>query len=229
MIQRKKRPAGLTLIEVMIAMGIMIGLAVMVYMMLFSSATHATNETTNVNLDDKARETLLNISREVRMSGGGYTTNDLLAATDLFYRTAQDPASPALPPPRFADYTFGCCMDMAPIINLTTKTVAPNFGKVIRYFWRAATGEIVTGAGVGVDNNKDGLIDEGDVVRQETLGGLTTTTVVARNVSLKGLAFEPTPTVGTPEFVKIYLEVQGRDSKGRVLRRQSQTTVAVRN
>ena len=89
-----RRRAGLSLVEVLIASGILSVLVAIVYLVLQRSTDTYANEAVHLSLDERARETLTEIGRDLREAG---------SAT---MRTG-DPPVPLVPGQPYADLRFG--------------------------------------------------------------------------------------------------------------------------
>ncbi|HLF92766.1 MAG TPA: prepilin-type N-terminal cleavage/methylation domain-containing protein [Planctomycetota bacterium] len=162
-----RRRAGLSLVEVLIASGILSVLVAIVYLVLQRSTDTYANEAVHLSLDERARETLTEIGRDLREAG---------SAT---MRTG-DPPVPLVPGQPYADLRFGTISGFDP-----TRREA-QFSNAVRYRWRSALGEIVNGQ----DDNGDGRADEGYVERTDPSGKVT---CLCGDVKVQGLKFVFTP------------------------------------
>jgi prepilin-type N-terminal cleavage/methylation domain-containing protein len=221
---------GFTLLEVVISMAILIVVCLIVFLLLFSSSSEGATQQTKVAMDGKVLEALNTIAEDIRNSGGVYSTvttagaDTPLQAKDYWY-------DKNIPNRRYL-LTMGQYSGFQP----GTKTGAgitgsPVYADTVSYYWQPAFGEIPDN---GIDDNHDGLIDEGDIIQVRTVGGVATTHTICRNVSPRGLAFEmlygvnPPLTTNPPQSVKVMLQVMGLDTKGKVMYAQSQITAAPR-
>lgn len=159
--------AGLSLVEVLIASGILSVLVTIVYLVLQRSSDTYANESVHLSLDERARETLTEISRDLREAG---------SAT---MRTG-DPPVPLVDGQPVEDLRFGTISGFDP----TRREV--QFSNTVRYRWRPALGEVVN----GLDDNGDGRADEGTVERTDPSGKVTR---LCGDVKVQGLKFVYTP------------------------------------
>ena len=203
---------GFTLLEVVISMAILIVICLIV-------------------LDAKVLEVLNTIAEDIRNSGGAYSTLNTtggptpLLATDYWFNVNN--------PTRRYLLTMGQYSGFQPGTKTGAGvTGAAVYNDTVSYYWQPAFGEIPDN---GIDDNHDGLINEGDIIQVRTVGGVATTHKICRNVSPRGLAFEmlygvnpPLPT-NPPQSFKVMLQVMGLDSKGKVMYAQSEITASPRS
>jgi prepilin-type N-terminal cleavage/methylation domain-containing protein len=220
---KRTRRSGFSLIEVVIATAILGAVIAMVFMLLISASTQEVNQTTAVQLDTQLRETLNRIAEDIRLSGPTpwvLTDPSTGAPANLIYvsPSVHDTFQPSpAPPQRVYAVSFSWWSGFA---------ATAQFNNSVRYYWRSAPGETRNN---GVDDNRDGYIDDGEVVREVTTPGGTVASVICRNVTNRGLAFELLSGANPPRSVTVSLEVQGHDIKGRLITRQSVTSVGPRN
>jgi type II secretory pathway pseudopilin PulG len=221
----KTRQHGFTLLEVVIASIILMGVVLMVFMLLFSASDEEAREQTKVAMDAKVLEMLTQISQDIRNSGPPYSNLDAggadtpLLVGDTFYDATLTPA---------LQRRFSLTLGRYSGFNVSGKIGTAQFNTSVRYYWKPAFGEIPDN---GIDDNKDGLIDEGDLIREETTGGVTIPSTICRNVTKRGLAFEMVDGANPPKAIKIFLQLTARDpkAKAKVLTAQSTTSAGPRN
>jgi Tfp pilus assembly protein PilE len=228
----RRRNAGLTMIEVMVATFILTAIVAMASWMVWSSSKRVSTAEVNLQMDMQLREVVDKISRELRQSrlaqiksvdSASITVNTVtLAATASPGTASAMPSNAGIPATGFNFYSIrfkipGTSMDItqnnAGNFNLTNfvndnDTNNPNWTTEIQYWWEpdAMQGEGVPGlwannnAPDGVDNNKNGVIDEGVIKRMETTydtSGLLvnrTVSVVCRDVQIAGPPTAPPAT-----------------------------------
>jgi len=123
---------------------------------------------------------------------------------------------------------------LSPVSELDFNTKKPLYNRTVVYESVLEPADYQGGiqeAIDGIDNNRNGLIDERMLTRQEYRNNpapnpLPDPTPIARN--LRGVAFE-LPTTGAPHQVIIHVMFQDVDSKGKVLWYHTSTSVSVRN
>ncbi len=201
------RRRGVSLIEVLVAATILSGIFLTLYAILHTSTDDYANQSIHVKLDQLARDTLEQIVRELRNAGAVATDNLIVPGEPLY---VADGVS------RWADIDFTLHSGINPA------TGAPIFGDRIRYRWVVEPDEVVN----GVDDNRNGLIDEGYIERTETLGAAApVVSKLCRGVvPNKGLAVD-----ASPSRVGVELEVMGLDAKRRIQTRRAQSAADLRN
>jgi len=227
---RKNGRGGYTLLEVVIASAILIAVCFMVFMLLFTSSSQGATQQTKVAMDAKVLEVINIIAEDIRNSGGNYSTLDAggvdtylqgnppLAVADTFY----NPNVPAADP---TQRRYSLTMGQYSGFSSATKQGQALYANTVRYYWKPAFGEIPDN---GKDDNGDGLVDEGVIIREQTVGGVMTPSTICRNVSPRGLAFEFVQGKNPPFSIKIFVELMGLDSKGKLMKSQSESAAGPR-
>jgi len=239
------RRAGMTLIEVLIASAILIVLVVVVFTLLINSSDHYQGQAVLLSLDERGREILNEISKDLRMSKMDLIVNP---ATGLPIQPNTPPSDPPLPPPPlppllppgvvYNDIQFR--IPTTPPGTQTTPALAdyqqPNsnrfFRQRIRYRWVSDPTDPVNNQ----DDNRNGLVDEGmieKIVEDLDTGPViptvtaTRTSRICRDVRNLGLVFR-VPAQGQ---VEVFVDLQKRDPKfpTRILTRRVRTTIELRN
>jgi type II secretory pathway pseudopilin PulG len=210
----KRRQAGFSLVEVVIAGAILAGMIAVVFALLFSSSGEAAVQQAITNMDAQLLQVLNRISQDIRNSGGNYSflnssgVNTATKAGDTFHNAALT-----------GNMAFHTSLSFGVYDRFEG---GKDVFAQVRYFWRPAVGEI---ADNGIDDNRDGLTDEGEVVREELLPPpkpqVTHSSVICRNVSRQGLAFQFATVATPPNSIIVSLEIQARDSKNRLMTRRS--------
>jgi prepilin-type N-terminal cleavage/methylation domain-containing protein len=215
---------GFTLLEVVISMAILIVICLIVFLLLFSSSSEGATQQTKVALDAKVLEALNTIAEDIRNSGGAYSTlttagaDTPLQVKDYWYNVNNPNRRFLLTMGQYSGFLAGKTANGQP--------GAAQYNDSVSYYWQVAFGEIPDN---GIDDNHDGLIDEGDIIQVRTVGGVATTHKICRNVSPRGLAFEMLQGANPPQSVKVMLQVMGLDSKGKLMLAQSEITASPRS
>ncbi len=202
----KARPNGFTLLEVAVAATILFVVMSMAYLLLFASSNEYANQTVHLALDERARDVLADMVRELQNAQDPPTPESPLQPSDPGY----DPGKPF-------------CTELAfrTISRFDYASRAPVFGNQVRYRWILESGETAN----GMDDNGNGLVDEGAIEKTETLEGRPAVrSVICRDVACKGLRFLP----GNGS-VSITLELQRRDARDTLVSRKAATTAQLRN
>ncbi|MBI3855317.1 MAG: hypothetical protein HY293_06465 [Planctomycetes bacterium] len=118
----KRFPAGLTLVEVLFASMFMSFMALMVYLVLHRSSDTYSNESMHLALDERAREAMSEIARDLREAG------DTTLSTG-------DPPLPVLDGQKVSDLRFGVHSGY----DMTGRKVL--YTRVVRYRFMPAAGE----------------------------------------------------------------------------------------
>lgn len=218
---KKRTDRGVTMLEVVIATAILLAIFGMVFMLLFSASDEEATQQTMLQLDQQILTALNTISEDIRNGGGTFAMNDF---------PGTNPCTLVVGDPLQKDYPNACyslSFGKNTGFVVTGKVGAAQFNQVtIRYYWRSAVGEI---AGNGIDDNNDGFIDEGDLVREEwTAGVLTNTSRIVRNVSSKGIGFQFANTTTNTNSFTVVLELMSKDKKGKVFTRRGFQSAAAR-
>lgn len=145
---------GVSLIEVVIASAILGGLTLMSYLILFSSTETYESQAAHLKLDARARESLEEIARTLRMSDGDYLWNG-------------SPYTKLTPKEETSDLVFYLpgAFEMDKFIQNGNRVVL-NQSYRLRWICDEKTVD-------GLDNDNDGLVDEGYVERTEPSGAPT--------------------------------------------------------
>lgn len=189
---------GLTLLEVIFASAIMSTIAVMVFLILHRSTDTYSNQSMHLALDERGREILAEIARDLREGG-----------RDTF--SSGTPPVAIVEGQPYGDLRFGVNSGY----DMTGRRIL--FTRVVRYRFVLDAGESAN----GMDDDGDGLADEGFVERTDRHGR---TTRLCGDVRSPGLAF-----VVTDRLVKVTLVLERRDPKGTLIRRDAVTSVELRN
>ena len=215
---------GFTLLEVVIASVILMAVTLMTFMLLFSSSEEQVREQAKVKMDADVLSVLNLIAKDIRDSGPPYSNLDAVGADtplvvgDAFF----DPTlTPAL------QRRFSISLGRYSGFNVSGKLGTAQFNTIVRYYWRPAFGEIPDN---GIDDNRDGYTDDGEIVREETpAGGPMVPSVICRNVGKRGLAFEMVNGANPPKAIRIFVQLLGLDQKGKILTSQSSVSAGPRN
>jgi len=200
------RRKGLSLLEVIIASTILVGVLGIAYLLLHSSSSEYTNQSTHLKLDDRARDLLADLVRELQNAKNPPVQASPLAPGDPGYDAAA---------PKYTELTFST------ISRFDYASRAPFYGNQIRYRWLLENGETANGK----DDNRNGFIDEGVIEKTETFEGKpAVTTIVCRDATFKGLRFQP-----LNRTVAVTIELQGRDWRNTLVSRKAETTAELRN
>jgi hypothetical protein len=249
---RRRSELGLTMIEVAISSFILAMLVGMASWLVWSSAKHVSTSEARMQMDMESREFLATITKELRQTRLGQVhavdtaTIPLLDATTLTALATPGSASP-LPTAGTAFYGIrfkipGKSMDLtnnnvgsfdlpAYVADKSrTEPLNPDWTTEIQYWWEpdAQQKEGAPGAWAennapdGVDNNKNGVTDEGVIKRMETTfdtsGNLVTRTVsiVCHDVQLAGPPAAPPLgwTIGKAKVGLTFVVLPGVDLNG---------------
>jgi len=227
---RRRFELGLTMIEVMVSTIILSVIVAMASWLVWSSAKHVSTAEVRLQMDMQIRELMGTLTRELRQTRlGQVKAVDSTTIPVLTPALLNAPATPGpIPPAAVASAPFyairfkipGESMDItqsnagnfdlaAYVADKQLSNPAnPDWTTEIQYWWEpdAVAGEGVAGtwaennAPDGVDNNNNGVVDEGVIKRMETTfttaGALKSRTVstVCRNVQIAG------PTAATPAY-----------------------------
>ncbi len=214
----------MSLIEVIIASVILLVLVAVVLGLLLNSSAHYENQSVLLALDQQGRDTVNQIAKDLRMSkmdmlvngstGTAIVPSDTATYTDLQFRLPGKMPTGTLPLEEYRQ---------SPDRLMTQR---------IRYAWATDPGET---ANDGVDNNRNGLVDEGILQKTEEdlspAGAVlaTRTTRISWDLKKNGLSFK-VPATGSGR-VEITLDLEKVDPKNRTkkISRTVQTTVELRN
>lgn len=189
---------GLTLLEVLVASVIMSALAAIVFLVLQRSTDTYSNESVHLSLEEQGREVLAQIARDLR---------DSSAAT----MTTGDVPVPVTEGSKYNDLRFqvntGYDLDLREV----------QYARTVRYRWRMAADEVAN----GLDDNGNGLADEGYIEKSDRFGKVTK---ICDDVKKQGLTF----LIGA-RLVTVTLELEQRDLKGTLIHRKIVSTVELRN
>jgi prepilin-type N-terminal cleavage/methylation domain-containing protein len=222
----RKRQHGFTLLEVLIASAILVVLVLFIFLLLSSTTDHYNVQSIQVALDAQGREALNEISKDLRMSKMDALVN---AATGVRITTPSDTAT-------YSDLQFRLPGPLpAGTRQLEQFRQDPDrlLTRRVRYTWIPESGET---AADGVDNNRNGLIDEGMLQKIEEDLNPDGTVIATRksricpDVKRNGLTFK-VPATGGAGRVELTLDLEKLDPKSRkrTITRTVQTTVELRN
>ncbi len=197
---------GFTLLEVVIASVILVALIGFTLLLVASSSATYESQNLQLTLDQRGRDTLIEIARELRMStmsslvngqtGGAILPNDVTTYTNLRFKIP-------------GTWDFSMASSPSAVMNQT-----------VGYQWALVPGETANGA----DDNANGLVDEGVVERIEGTNPARRMCFDVKNV---GLSFKVPST--NPGRVEIVLDLEVMDRKRVKLSRRVETTVELRN
>jgi len=223
---RRRSDLGLTMIEVVISSVILTMLVGMASWLVWSSAKHVSTAEARMQMDMESREFLATITKELRQTRLGQVyavdtaTIPVLDAAVLTAKATPGSATPPVAGTPFYGIRFkipGNSMDLTKDtvgnFDLTAyvadKNLAnpknPDWTTEVQYWWEpdSQQGEGSAGAWAennapdGVDNNKNGVVDEGVIKRMETTFDTSgnrlsrTVTIVAHDVQIAGPSAAP--------------------------------------
>jgi hypothetical protein len=154
---------GLTLVEVVFATAFLSILVFIVYLVLHRSSERIGNESVHLSLDERAREVLSEVARDLRDSARETLSTGI-------------PPAPVVPGQAYADLRFGVNSGY----DLATRAV--QFSRTVRYRFVPDPADPANGA----DDDGDGLVDEGSVEKTDLHGGVTR---ICDDVVASGLRF----------------------------------------
>jgi type II secretory pathway pseudopilin PulG len=193
MTTRRGARRGLTLVEVVIATAVMVGVMVAVFAVLTSGTDKSASMTERVQADAKGREFLQRISEDFQASISIVVTDaaDALATSHRLYKAnCYTKIAFAV----FTDYKVGA----------TEITITPE--QRVEYSWELADGE----AEDGKDENANGIVDEGQVRRRVyriSDNAVLENEIVLRNVTNRGFFAEYVPGEATKNDLTVRVEV----------------------
>jgi type II secretory pathway pseudopilin PulG len=225
---RKPRQAGLTLLEVVISMAILIIVIGIAFVLLFKSTETYENQSVHLSMDTQLREHVKQISEELRMG------RDVFMGTTV---GALIPLANAVTTASYIDLQFRYPGNVDPAdpsyIGFTGLSGGTDkyFNRRVRYSLMPAFGENVAD---GVDNNGDGRINEQVIRRTEeflsSTGAVQSTSTNTFNKDVKFGQFFIRKMTDNPVTLEITLTLQKTDPKTRKLMERSMTTqVQLRN
>lgn len=193
------RTRGFSAVEVLIAVAIMSVVVLIVYGLLGTASREVSNQSIHMKLDDATRRVVDDIAREFRGSGSTVTTDDAdrLGASDPFFAAAS--------PDRFVRVRFS----LPTGLNLGTKTTQPSltYDRHVTYAWVPHPDDAQDDA----DNNRNGYVDEGRIVKTEETAAGTTETILADLVPERGLSFQYTNAASTKDDLTVFLRLAAID------------------
>ena len=196
----RARSGGFSLIEVVIAMAIMGAVVLMVWGLLATVNKEVGNQAIHMKLEETTRRVIDDIAKEFRGSGSTVTTDeaDRLGSSDPFYSASNAD--------RFVRIRFSLPTGM----NLGTKTTQPSltYDRHVTYAWIPRADDGLDDA----DNNKNGYVDEGQIVKIEETPSGTRTTVLADLVPERGLSFQYTNSAAAKDDVTVFLKLAAIDT-----------------
>lgn len=220
----KRDCRGLSLIEVIISAVILFVLVAVVLAILLNSSAHYENQAVLLALDQKGREALNEISKDLRMSKLDLLVNGVTGVSIV-------PSDATI----YSDFQFRLPGKL-PAGTRPLEEYRQNPDRLmtqrIRYAWVTDPGETPND---GVDNNNNGVVDEGILQKTEqdldTSGNVlaTRTSRICWDLKKNGLAFK-VPSTGSGR-VEITVDLEKVDPKNRKTKmtRTVQTTVELRN
>lgn len=192
--------AGFSLLEAVIAMAILGAVVLMVWGLLATVNKEVGNQAIHMKLEDTTRRVIDDIAKEFRGSGSTVTTDagDRLATADAFFSASS--------PDRFVRIRFSLPTGM----SLGTKTTQPSmtYSRHVTYAWIPHPED----ARDDKDNNKNGYVDEGQIVKTEETSSGTRSTVLADLVPERGLTFQYTDSTTTKDDLTIFLKLAAIDT-----------------
>jgi prepilin-type N-terminal cleavage/methylation domain-containing protein len=221
---RRSRRAGFTVIEVLIALGVLASLLLISMRVGTSSSSAYRQATTGAQLSAEAKLTVDRVAAELQMAAVGTFFPDLDAGgvrntSSLAYQQLVD------------------IVNGAPVLG------GPTAGEVTQLELRLAAGEVDDGA----DNDGDGLVDERSLVLVRDLGAATELEVTLCSNVTERLEGEDALPDGEDDngnglvdeagfdierngdVLTIRLTVAGTDFRGRTMVRTAETAVRLRN
>jgi prepilin-type N-terminal cleavage/methylation domain-containing protein len=210
---------GFTMIEVLIASAILLAIFAVVLLLLTTTSRSYEDQNRRLNLDQRGREVVNEIARELRMSNLDQLY-DPIANQQITQALRSDTQDRLALQFRVPDQ-----FDMKNYLA----SPASNLSKTIEYRWALAPGEGT--APDGADNDANGLVDEGVVLRTE--GGQARR--ICLDVKKDGLKFRiprtnPGGATQNQGRVEITLELEVWDSMRKSkIAHTVQTSVELRN
>lgn len=241
----RKRQSGLTMLEVIIAAVLLSAVMAMTFAIMSSSSDQVAAAQVALELEERAREVLNQITKDLRQSssskilaGGGGTTPALTKKADT--STDSPPTPPTAPLAEefnisvspnnvwmtypYTDISIRMPQEANdPAWSPTTFASTPEayWTRRSRYELVMDMGEEAIGHPNGVDDNANGLVDEQAIKKYEyTLDALgnvtkTVTSVICRDVQRNGFQVRFIASGQNAGKVKISLTLEKRDPKAR--------------
>jgi len=196
----RARCGGFSAVEVIIAMVIMSAVVLIVWGLMATATKEVSNNAIHMKLEETTRRVVDDIAKEFRGSGSTVTAD---AADRL---TSADPFFSAKSPDRFVRIRFS----LPTGLNLGTKTTQPSltYDRHVTYAWIPHPSDGRDDA----DNNKNGYVDEGQIVKTVETASGTTTTVLADLVPERGLSFQYTDAATTKDDMTVFLKLAAVDT-----------------
>jgi hypothetical protein len=185
---RTRGKSGLSLLEVLFATAIMGAVISMVYVILHRSTQRFGNEMVHLALEERARETLLRVARDLREAGEGTLR-------------AGDPPVVPLPGQAYHDLRFGV------ITGYDFAGREARFGESVRYRWVPDPADPVNGR----DDDGNGTVDDGWVELTDRRGR---TSRICSHVTAQGLSFKVEGAVVTVTLDLERRDADGRPVRG---------------
>lgn len=194
------RSGGFSALEVIIAIAIMSTVVLIVWGLLESANREVSNQSIHMKLEETTRRVVDDLAKEFRGSGSTVTTDsaDRLVAGDPFYSVGN--------PDRFVRIRFS----LPTGLNLGTKTTQPSltYDRHVTYAWIPHPADARDDA----DNNRNGYVDEGQIVKIEETSAGTRTTILADLVPERGLSLQYTDSAATKDDVTVHLKLAAIDT-----------------
>lgn len=219
----KNRQAGVTMLEVIIAAVLLAGVFAMTFAILGSSSESAARAQIQLELEDRARRVITEITQDLRQTAGSRLQS---GGTTISQGTAT-----------YTDLQF-----RLPTLDNTTFTTSAWSADQNAYWTRQVRYRLVMDTGEGtagdnIDNNTNGVIDEQAIQKVEqtvTSGGAAVgnavTSVICRDVQEGGLVFQYPATGQGAGKVSITLTLEKRDPRFKTsITKTVQTFVDMRN
>ena len=192
---RRSRDGGVTLLEIAIATVILIGMIVVVFMLLHTGTTLTANQIVQQRIAGEASRFIEQFNADFRSSGSTVSPSTPLVSGDPFF----DSSNIA----RYTSIRFSLPTGFVPGTSTT------EYLQHVTYFWAISPLEV---ANDNIDNDGNGLIDDGVIKRSDTdKNGVTTTSTVLHNITEKGLAFQYVVSADTKDDVTMFVEIAGVD------------------
>jgi type II secretory pathway pseudopilin PulG len=185
-VTKQRSSAGVTMLEVLIAGVILASIFSITWYLISSSADHVSREESRLSLETQAREALERFTTDLRQTR--FTTVKDGSKNPVALFDNPDPKNSAHAPYFYKEILFRIPGHGNQSFDPVAFKSNPDMflSRRITYRWQLAPGEIANGK----DDNHDGLIDEGVIVRVEEdldasgnpVAGTTKTSTLCRNI-----------------------------------------------